>query len=176
MSVANAKIMRSLSYSKPDYMRAKREADSIISSLKLTARPICLSPILQHFNLKLEYSKNIEYEALLYPKEKKIAIKDDDKHISRKLFSIAHEIGHYVLHSNDKVRKKINYDSDIDHCSNEKTEEYEANAFAIQLLMPENEVINKIIHGYSINQLAEYFGASREFAEFRYNNIIERLY
>lgn len=67
----------------------------------------------------------------------------------RKRFTIAHEIGHFVLHD-DEVH--------VDQFRNEKSsdgthaKEIEANAFAAELLMPE-EIVTKLVGRFSMMAL-----------------------
>ena len=77
---------------------------------------------------------------------------------TRKTFTLAHELGHYLLHPDqDKLR--------IDHfnyaeSSQESLEETEANYFAASLLMPQEEFINVLSLTPDVSQIAQYFGVS----------------
>ncbi|MGP3289270.1 ImmA/IrrE family metallo-endopeptidase, partial [Serratia marcescens] len=76
-----------------------------------------------------------EVNAIIYNNN----IKED----GRKNFTIAHEIGHFILHQ-DKEEVKCRID-DIDRFEitpHGKTIENEANQFAASLLMPENDMAN----------------------------------
>ncbi len=75
---------------------------------------------------------------------------DYDDRPARKRFSIAHEIGHYILHvkaaddyeivdNEDNFRTTIN---DLESWDNERRMEWEANVFAAALLMSE-ELVRK---------------------------------
>ena len=79
-----------------------------------------------------------------------------------KLYQIAVEIGKFVLNQNFGE-------------SNTLKREAEANIFAIELLMPYNKFRNKMIFGYSIDNLSNYFNVSYEVAEHRYNYIAKKL-
>ncbi|WP_120945893.1 ImmA/IrrE family metallo-endopeptidase [Helicobacter labacensis] len=134
------------------------------------ARPIDFKLLLHDLGLKLKRAPKddaIQDEALLDPQERVILILDDDKPLSRKFFSIAHEIGHWVLHSRDQVRSRAVSYEQLDPVR--KIEEQEANAFAAELLMPYDEVASCILWGYDIADLKGYFNVSYEFAAHRYN-------
>ena len=63
-------------------------------------------------------------------------------HRNRRRFTIAHEIGHYVLHERETyvdTGYRVNF-RDLDSGSGTKAEEIEANRFAAALLMPESMV------------------------------------
>lgn len=55
-------------------------------------------------------------------------------HLHRQRFTIAHELGHAVLHAGDRVF--VDYRRDARSASGAFLEEVEANAFAAELLMP----------------------------------------
>ncbi|MFT4968131.1 MAG: Zn-dependent peptidase ImmA (M78 family), partial [Candidatus Deianiraeaceae bacterium] len=56
---------------------------------------------------------------------------------TRNLFTIAHEIGHFILHTGSNNR----FDEYHKYTDAERKREYEANAFAGKLLMPENKFV-----------------------------------
>lgn len=101
---------------------------------------------------------------------------------SRQLFTIAHEIGHYL---NIKDRED-NFKSDgfiIEQRNLEQEEkEFLANSFAAQLLIPENDLkenLNKYPKDISlddfdlINLIASYYSVSKETAKIRLESILE---
>lgn len=160
-----------------DYTRATAEAKKLLSgSLANLSRPVNLAIILNELGLSARYKDDLIDEALLNPMERTIYIRRDDKPMTRKLFSIAHEIGHWMLHSRDKERPRINFSDNpvIDEIVT--AEEQEANAFAAELLMPYDEVRNFIVRGYGIEYLMAHFNVSYEFAYYRYNFIINMIY
>lgn len=79
-------------------------------------------------------------------------------HPNRRRFTIAHELGHYFLHSrdqNDFVDKILFRSSDSDPI------EREANVFAAELLMPSAEFQNLIKQGTTmVEHLAQRFNVS----------------
>lgn len=160
-----------------DYARATAEAKKLLSGSRANlSRPVNLAIILNELGLLARYKDGLIDEALLNPMERTIYIRRDDKPMTRKLFSIAHEIGHWMLHSRDKERPRINFSDNpvIDEIVT--AEEQEANAFAAELLMPYDEVRNFIVRGYSIEYLMAHFNVSYEFAYYRYNFIINMIY
>lgn len=160
-----------------DYTRATAEAKKLLSGSRANlSRPVNLAIILNELGLSARYKDDLIDEALLNPMERTIYIRRDDKPMTRKLFSIAHEIGHWMLHSRDKERPRINFSDNpvIDEIVT--AEEQEANAFAAELLMPYDEVRNFIVRGYGIEYLMAHFNVSYEFAYYRYNFIINMIY
>lgn len=75
----------------------------------------------------------------------------------RKVFTIAHELGHYILHKTDKYRiDKYNYLSN----TQEAKDETEANYFAASLLMPKDKFISVLNQTSDMKATAKYFGVS----------------
>lgn len=99
---------------------------------------------------------------------------------SRKRFTIAHELGHYTLHSKtqsifvDKTPKVFFRNSAS--ASGEVLKEREANAFAAALLMPKSLVIEELKHVETdaieaVNALAQRFVVSSQAMSFRLSNL-----
>jgi Zn-dependent peptidase ImmA (M78 family) len=83
----------------------------------------------------------------------------------RQKFTIAHELGHYLLHKD----KDIEYiDTTFFRNKELNSVEYLANEFAAKLLMPENRVRHAIDSGdKNIGHLAERFGVSASAMKYR---------
>jgi Zn-dependent peptidase ImmA (M78 family) len=94
----------------------------------------------------------------------------------RQRFTIAHEIGHFILHSHETLHYDLESADDkrflfrADSISS--LDETEANRFASELLMPENLVRGLIESGSnSINELADRFNVSPEAMRYRLINL-----
>ena len=85
-----------------------------------------------------------------------LGLNKNDQPIRDKIFAIAHEIGHWMLHSRDKERPRINFHGKEELDKTLIEEEREANSFAFELLMPYEETRNLIIFGYSVNYICTY--------------------
>lgn len=79
----------------------------------------------------------------------------------RKAFTIAHEIGHYVLHK--EMPNEVFLRSDASRISDPENDrqEAEANWFAASLLMPRDHVDKYAPYTKSLDTLATMFGVSR---------------
>lgn len=87
----------------------------------------------------------------------------------RKRFTIAHEIGHYVLdhlNSDCKRYRRVDYDN-----GDNTAQESQANKFAAILLMPKDMVKEIWIKFHDIQIVAATFGVSVESASYRINNL-----
>jgi len=107
------------------------------------------------------YIKNSTDEKAIYVNKKDFS--------GRKLFTIAHEIGHAVLH-----QETLN--DDYEHIDYRRTtqfdiKEMESNAFAAALLMPREES-NRIWNKYrDVDDFADHFGVSKSAASYRLQNL-----
>lgn len=111
--------------------------------------PVNIEAIIRSFDIELDKNSNLP-EGVLGEISKesdryKISIKKTD-HYYRKRFTMAHELGHFVLHK-DKIGNGIDDSSEnyrpvrrIDNVAGE-LEEKEANNFAANILMPEDLVV-----------------------------------
>lgn len=108
----------------------------------------------------------------------------------RQRFTIAHEIGHYVLHRRvkDLFLDESNNIAVFRRANNYSEEDYryevEANAFAAALLMPKNKVINALVKSNlrldmagsednpKLNQMAKDFVVSKQAMLIRINNVL----
>lgn len=161
-----------------DEARAILEARNLLTESEAgKTRPVNLATIITELGLKATYKEDLTDYALLNPMDKTIYVLKNDQPIRDKIFAVAHEIGHWVLHSRDKERPRFDF-SGKDRPSDKVLieEEKEANEFAFELLMPYEETRNLIIFGYSVNYIASHFGVPIEKAYMRYNEIHQMIY
>lgn len=132
--------------------------NDLINTLELTP-PINLNKICENLNIKIKHKPLKEADGYFILKDglKIIALKDSLKNTARERFTIAHELGHYLLPSHDcKVLCKFKSDDYI--AKNRYSEkEKEADSFAAQLLMPDifiKETLEKIMPS-DINEILE---------------------
>ncbi len=82
---------------------------------------------------------------------------------TRRRFTIAHELGHLLLHREQQMFRDSSFAS-TNHL------EYQANDFAAELLMPKDEFkFYANIVGYDLQGLANVFGVSRAASSVRFN-------
>ena len=88
---------------------------------------------------------------------------------ARQRFTLAHELGHFLLHDTHDVgfdRKGYGYNygrvmkRDADSKKGEKRDEVEANFFAAELLMPRNVLFERLVTGHAMDFLEEDFDAT----------------
>ena len=100
--------------------------------------------------------------------KERIIYVNDNYSATRNLFTIAHEIGHCILHDGTNNR----YDQYHHYTTEERKREYEANQFAGQLLMPESQFVEifKKYNGIFLD-IANIFGVSVRACEVRACNL-----
>lgn len=105
-------------------------------------------------------------------------------HIHRQRFTVAHEIGHLILHS-DRIERRIHVDKrlpvrifhrDVQSTQGVDSIEIEANQFAAALLMPETVIRQELDGQYDIEDipteaLAKKLRVSRQALELRIGHL-----
>lgn len=99
-----------------------------------------------------------------------ILINNDDA-LTRKRFTIAHEIGHFVLHRGQSFVDSFTAGETFYRSDDNNTLEREANYFAACLLMPAEEVTKRWPSFTSPGAIAEYFNVSEVSMTFRLKNL-----
>lgn len=158
-------------------------ADNILYELNIkTPKGIKLEKIAKHLGV------DIKGEGLDFDVSGLFLMKNDKYYIrynvteseQRQRFTIAHELGHFILHKEDKPlfvdkSEKILY-RNFNSSTGEIKKEREANAFAAALLMPRfllSQLINKAPNNvdHVINYLATEFNVSEQAMSFRLSNL-----
>lgn len=92
-----------------------------------------------------------------------------DESFPRQRFTIAHEIGHIILHH--QAGENIN---EVDYRSSDNNferKEFQANAFASALLMPKKDALKVWRALKDVDDFAEYFEVSKKAASIRLLNL-----
>jgi len=170
-----------------NFRKSETCASDILSRYNIEKAPIPVEQIIKWEGLQLvEYNLGEDISGILMINETFSAIGVNPKnHPNRQRFSMAHELGHYLLH---KDRSNLFIDKDFivmfrhstHHYSvDEKRQEQEANAFAAALLMPtriiENEVDRLKIYSHNetelISELAKNFKVSEVAMSYRFSTL-----
>lgn len=154
-------FFKDLNFSKSSLKIAS--AKELIEKLNIKSFPVDLLKILQDLNI--EYREEIlprdisgKLEKITNEKDEYIIFVNKFHPQARKNFTIAHELGHFCLHKNLKEHFE---DQTFFRSDKVDPMESEANIFAAELLMPENEFSQKISNGVNtISGLSEEFDVS----------------
>jgi len=153
---------------------------NILKEFNLLKSPINVNKLAKKLGVGVEASNfNDEVSGLF-------VIKDDKPYIAynlnqskkRRRFTIAHELGHFILHSKSKSlfidkNKSIMY-RNSESSTGEFLKEREANAFAAALLMPIPLILQEVkdLNGDDIiEKLASKFNVSTQAMSFRLSNL-----
>lgn len=152
-------------------LQIKEKADALLVNSGFAGQfPIPVDKIAKHVGYSCHYflpdKKTADIAGAVNHEKKKIYVNKNDP-LERITFTIAHEVGHIVLHSKDgdfvDYRRR-------DSSTNPK--ELEADSFAGNLLMPEAIFLKQWeILGGNFKDLASFFGVSKSAIGVRANNL-----
>ena len=163
----------------------ERKAEQILKDNDISSLPIDVLDLSIKMGVRVEAIdfENDDVSGIFILKNDKPYIgynKDQGK--NRVRFTIAHELGHYILHSENQQlfidkSKKVMY-RDANSSTGELLLEREANSFAASRLMPEFMIEKELINTPqnnsdkdTIEQLAEKFSVSTQALSFRLSNL-----
>ena len=152
---------------RPNYARVMREVSKILSEFAVTAPPIPLAEIVRSYGLDIKVaafkpSKSNVAGFISFP-DRRIFVNMADPP-NRQRFTIAHELGHWVLHKDrfDNFPNQYHVLERLPVGSDERDPlEQEANAFAANLLVPK-ELILRYSLVADATELATLFAVSRD--------------
>lgn len=150
---------------------ATKQAKKILAKYSKLDEPTDLIKIADKLNIEIvpfPFSDD-GISGVFFKKNKRLflGVKEDD-HEHRKRFTIAHEIGHYILHAEDILHydKQEAYPEEVFYRASGSlptSDEREANFFAAELLMPEESVAKCIDKGMdTVENLASFFNVSNQ--------------
>lgn len=123
--------------------------------------PIDIPKIAKTLDLSLKEGNFVSEEVLgAYDKASKTIYVSKSDTYERKVFTIAHEMGHFVLHSTKEKETFFRKDLILAD-KEEREEEKEANCFAANILMPKGTLIRYLELTKNIERLADLFGVSQ---------------
>lgn len=159
-----------------NYQKALAESKKILSIFGIDSPPIPLTDVVSSYGLNIVYAdfssitKGNEIAGFMDFENKKIVVNKDDPP-NRQRFTIAHELGHYLLHQ-DYVKDESKYAVLLRRPLEDKnysTEEKEANCFAASLLVPD-ELLRKY-KSIPNSIIASLFAVSEDVIKFRKMNL-----
>lgn len=138
--------------------KIENQVEHVLEQNMIFEAPVAVEVIAGNEGIKVSYEDfdNVDnISGMLYRDEKQAAIAiNSGHHSNRQRFSIAHELGHYFLHTGELFVDRIDRVNATRHFRNERSslavdrKEIEANTFAANLLMPKSFVhaeISKIL-------------------------------
>lgn len=162
------------------------KANDLLKQFSINKPPIPIVDIVLGMGLGIEedeFGESVSGFIVSKSNKNVIGVNSSESEV-RKRFTIAHELGHFLLHSNKKdfiFISKVHYRNDLSS-TGELRKEREANSFAASLLMPE-ELIKKEIQRIEkrskkelsieelSDQLAKKFNVSQVAMTYRLTNL-----
>ena len=139
----------------------RRQATRLLESASVSHEPVSLRDVVSALTLELvgKTREPFTSEAALEPMgDGRAIVLNGDGVAGRRRFTIAHEIGHFVLHPE---RCRPERGGAVNEAG--RLEEREADSFAAELLMPEHLVREAVReHGLDATRLADRFEVSRK--------------
>lgn len=148
--------------SSPDYQAVKKEVQRLHRSFSINSPPVNPVAIAKGLGVGVQFAKfSGDYQNVsgFFDPEENLIIVNQDEYPLRQTFTIAHELGHALLHK-DWV-KSDDYrifwrDDDTDKG---EVHEKEANAFAAHLLVP-RKFLDSVYDELSVEDLSRLFAVS----------------
>jgi Zn-dependent peptidase ImmA (M78 family) len=142
----------------------------LLQSAGVTREPVSLRDVVSALNLEVVQAAGEPFvcEAALQPvgDGHTIVLRGESSE-QRRRFSIAHEVGHFVLHPQRRAPERgggVN--------AAWQSQEREADQFAAELLMPELMVREAVLqHGLDVGRLADRFDVSRQAMQVRLRSL-----
>lgn len=151
----------------PSIGRARELARKLLKDSSCTNTPVMLKDVISYLKNKsglecspLNLSETIS--GFLIEDETVSAIAYNiSHHVHRQRFTVAHEIGHFMLSHNNQRK------NDIDRDKTNSAHEKEANAFATELLMPLEFLKKDLKMSIDIDELAKKYWVSKDAMSWR---------
>jgi Zn-dependent peptidase ImmA (M78 family) len=134
---------------------AKQKAQQLLKEAGISTLPVPVEDLARRLGARLSYEPfDEDISGMLARLEGGAVIGINTSHVAtRQRFSVAHELGHLVLHQGrqlilDKREVRVNL-RDRNAASGTDMQEIEANAFAAELLMPHQVVLDMVTKAVS---------------------------
>jgi Zn-dependent peptidase ImmA (M78 family) len=161
------------------FKEAKQTAKGVLNDLRTGKQPIDLEELCKRLEIQLDYTDLPEELSGLYTKTKKAeALIGINKNLPlrRQRFALAHALGHYFLHGFHHLlyethQPELVYTRVDSAPQFRRFLESEANIFAAELLMPEDNLKKDIATTRDPLKLAEKYQVSEAAMQFRLKSL-----
>lgn len=171
--------------SRPRYSYIERLAERLLEQSGVVQPPVPIEQMARAAGCKIVPAKLRDVSGILVRSAESATIGYNSDHaITRRRFTIAHELGHYLLHEGKEIR--YDYDFKINLRSSASSEgrdveEIEANFFAASILIPDNILAHDPRTEYldleddsKIEMLAKSYKVSRQAMSLRLSRFLSR--
>ncbi len=121
----------------------EERAYELLGKLNVSSSPVPVEELARELGIRVHYEPfDGDLSGVLLRDQDRTIIGINSRHATvRQRFTVAHELGHFLLHTGNKVHVdrefRVNF-RDTTHNTGSASEEMEANRFAAALLMPES--------------------------------------
>lgn len=153
------------------------KAEETLNDLNIKGTPVPIEEVATRLNLKISRAPSKDFSGLLIRKDGHalIGVNSSEAPV-RQRFTIAHEIGHFVLHPQKDTF--VDYRNGHEKGEPKSPKESQADMFAAALLMPRKNIIkdfNSIVRGLSDDEvraiLARRYDVSEDAMRYRLKNL-----
>lgn len=156
--------------------KIEKIAEDVLNQMKLNTTPVPVEEVATKLQIKIGREPSDDFSGILIRKDGKalIGVNSTESHV-RQRFTIAHELGHFILHPQKEAF--------VDYRDNQKDimrtpREKQANAFAAALLMPRTRLMKDVktkfksgIYEEDLAELADEYEVSTEAMKYRLLNL-----
>ncbi|WP_175037896.1 ImmA/IrrE family metallo-endopeptidase [Burkholderia contaminans] len=173
-------------FNRPRYGRVSKEATALLRDNGVVSAPVPVDRLAESLGAKVVFNNfNDEISGLLLRTESSLIIGvAKEQPPARQRFTIAHEIGHILLHNFSDVHIDKNFAVMFRSAESSTAQdilEIEANTFAAELLMPESfierELSNAVLDvedDEQLRRLAKKYQVSAQAMTYRLHNLMAR--
>ncbi len=159
---------------KPNYKKAQEKAEKVLQANFINEPPVIAEQVARNYGLEIKYCyfKPQHNDVAGFIDSKGIMIVNAQESAARRNFTIAHELGHYLLGHLADPTYGVLYRRPIGESPSTAIEQ-EANCFAANLLVPE-QMLKEYIQRFPFatnQQLGNIFGVSSDVIGFRKQNL-----
>ncbi len=147
--------------------KAEKKADQVLKDNYVIEAPVKVQDIARSYGLLVEevdlgdFGANVS--GFLEPTRKVIYLNKKDSTV-KKAFTIAHELAHWLMHSDDLDQVTVYYRTPLGAPTQDEKEK-EANAFAARLLVPKRMLAEYKVE--EVSTIAKIFGVSEDLVGYR---------
>ena len=160
------------------YEQVKKQAETMLKRFSMESSPVNIERIVKELGIEIGYAPSAKYSGMLIRKSdgKVLMGINNSESTGRMRFTIAHELGHFILFPKENVN--IDY-RNKEYSSKKPKKEKIADFFAANLLMPESFVqmdfkqvtSDGIFFENNLIQLADKYKVSVEAMRYRLINL-----
>lgn len=160
------------------FKKAAQQVNALLEEFSIKSVPVPIEEMVEKGGIEISYAPSAEYSGMLLRKSDGNVLMgiNNSENIQRMRFTIAHELGHYLLDTADHVT--VDYRNKI-YSTNKPDKERVADYFAANILMPESIIRNDfkkqtksgVFFEENLSEMADRYQVSKEAIKYRLMNL-----